>query len=86
MLRSARFGGYSKELKEDLQSAALEKCLKCYKHVTPAKRATCFSYLTLACQCAFYGVLRKHYNQVNLVRELTLDRIARLERLDPIGA
>ena len=49
MLRGARFHGYPKELKADMESAALEKCIRSYPNVTPDKADSCFAYMTLAC-------------------------------------
>lgn len=69
-----------------MESAALEKCIKSYRNVKPEQADSCFAYMTLATQCAFYGVLKKHYRHENLVRDLRENQIAAYAEIDPIGA
>ena len=68
-LHGSRYAGYSTHEREDLASAALLKCLKNVRNYNP-ERGSPFSYYTLCCECACKDYLKKHYEQVNIKRDL----------------
>ena len=68
-LSGARFNGYDLHTIEDLSSAALLKCLKNVRNYRP-ERGSPFSYFTLCTQTAVFDFLKKHYEQVNIKRDL----------------
>ena len=68
-LSGARFSGYDPHTLEDLSSACLLKCLKNVKNYRP-ERGSSFSYFSLVCECAAKDLLRSHYRQVNIKRDL----------------
>lgn len=72
------FRNYTKELKEDMQSYAIEKMLSGMKNFN-FKYTNVFAYFTKTCFNAFKTQLSKHYKQVNLKREKTRMAMIRLE-------
>lgn len=68
-LSGPRYSGYDTHTLEDLSSAALLKCLKNVRNYRP-ERGSPFSYYTLCTECACKDYLKKHYEQVNIKRDL----------------
>ena len=68
------FRNYSMELKEDCQSYSYEKIIKGlfnYKF----KYTNAFAYLTQSCFNSFKSILSKHYQQLNIKRNITKQAI-----------
>lgn len=81
ILRSKSFSNYNQDLKDDLASHALEKCIKNIKNYKKEKADVCFNYYTRTIFCAFMDVLGKYYKHKNLIRELEEMRDAELMQL-----
>ena len=86
LLGSPRYRGYSKQMHEDLVSAALIKCIKNIHNFKPEKGGSCFNYYTRCAEHAFWGVLAKHYRHLNTQRKIVMDYVDRLEEVDPKAA
>ena len=82
MLGDSRYRNYSSEMKDDMASAALLKCIKNIHNYKKERAATCFNYYTRCTEHAFWEVLGKHYKQMNLQRELTRQYADRLQSLN----
>lgn len=67
----SKYRNYSRSLKEDMESAALEKCIRNIKNFKPEKADKCFSYYTRCVETSFWESLNKHYRHVNAIREFT---------------
>ena len=76
ILRHSNFANYHTDLKEDLASIALEKCIKNIKNYKKEKADVCFNYYTRTIFCAFLDGLGKYYKHKNLIRELEAQRDA----------
>ena len=83
LLGSNRYRNYSKDMQDDLVSAALVKCIKNIHNFKPERADTCFNYYTRCTEHAFWEVLSKYYKQMNIQRELTLDYANQIEDIDP---
>ena len=71
LMGSAKYRDYAWHVKEDMASAALEKCIKNIRNYRPEHRARCFSYYTRCVECAFFEWLKRNYSRhVNIRREL----------------
>lgn len=68
-LSGPRFVRYDFAMLEDMQSASLIKCIKNVKNFKPG-RGSPFSYFTLCASCACKDLLKKHYEQINIVNHL----------------
>lgn len=86
LLGSNRYRNYSKDMQDDLVSAALVKCVKNIHNFKPERSGSCFNYYTRCTEHAFWEVLSKYYKQKNIQRELTFAYANRLEDLDPQAA
>lgn len=86
LLGDSRYRNYSKDLQEDMVSAALLKCVKNIKNYKKERAASCFNYYTKCTEHAFWNVLDKHYKHVNMVRQLTLDFADQVEQYSPLLA
>jgi len=86
LIGDSRYRNYSKDLHEDMVSAALEKCVKNIKNYNAEYADRCFNYYTRCCEHAIWTVLKKHYRQMNIRRELALAFADRLERSSPEAA
>ena len=86
MLGSSKYRGYPKQMQDDLVSAALVKCIKNIHNFKLERAGTCFNYYTRCTEHAFFEVLGKHYKQLNIQRQLTLDYANQIEQLDPNAA
>ena len=43
------------------------------------RRGSFFNYVTLCVQCSFWTSLARHYRHVNLIRDLSLDRLREMD-------
>ena len=86
LLGDSRYRNYSRDLQDDMVSAALEKCIKNIKNYKKEYADKCFNYYTRCTEHAFWEVLSKHYKQKNIQRELTFIYASKLEELDPQAA
>ena len=86
LLGSPRYRWYSKQMHEDLVSAALIKCIKNIHNFKPEKGGSCFNYYTRCTEHAFWEVLIRYYKQLNLQRELTLKYADEIEQFDSKAA
>lgn len=83
LLGDSRYRKYSKQMHEDMISAALLKCIKNIKNFKAAYSSKCFNYFTRCTEHAFWEVLGKHYKQLNIQRELSLRYAEQLDNIDP---
>ena len=83
MLGSAKFCGYPRHLQQDMVSAALIKCLKNVHNFKEEYADKCFNYYTRCTEHAFFEVLAKHYNQVNIEKELKFNLADSVEQFNP---
>ena len=67
---------------EDMVSSALLKCIKNIKNFKKEYANKCFNYFTRCTEHAFWEVLGKHYKQMNLQRELTLQYADSIQDID----
>ena len=86
LLGSTRYRNYSKDMQEDLVSAALVKCIKNIHNFKPERADTCFNYYTRCCETSFWATLAQHYKQMNIQRDLTRDYVIKLEQCNPTAA
>lgn len=73
LLNCPSYSGYPLALKEDMESSAYRYCMyavKSFKCDRINSKSSVFSYFTAAILSGFKNVLKKHYQQVNLKREL----------------
>ena len=86
-LRQPSYARYKPDVKEDMRSAALAKCIRSIKNYRPERRATCFGYYTLAIQSAVLDYLRRYYyRHINITREATRRYAHELARTNPLAA
>lgn len=83
LLGSPKYRGYPYHLKEDMTSAALVKCLKNVHNFKIEYSDKTFSYYTRCCEFAFWEVLGLHYQQVNIMRDLSLEYANSIESFMP---
>lgn len=83
LLGSNRYRNYSKDMQNDLVSAALVKCIKNIHNYKPERAGSCFNYYTRCTEHAFWEVLGKHYRQINIRRQLIVEYADQIEALDP---
>lgn len=83
LLGDSRYRNYSKDLQEDMVSAALLKCAKNIKNYKKERAASCFNYYTKCTEHAFWETLGKHYKHVNMIRQLALDFANEVEQYSP---
>ena len=87
LLGDSRYARYPADMKEDMKSEALLKCIKNIKNYMKEYADKCFNYYTRCTEHAFWQVLSKHYKQMNITRELTLEAADIIEQNgDPITA
>lgn len=79
LIGAGKYRNYPKALKEDLQSAALVKCIKNIKNFKPEYADKCFSYYTRCVETSFWESLAKHYRHINTVRQLMRDYASSIE-------
>lgn len=65
-------------MKEDMRQEAYIKCQKNLKNIDPEK-GSLFAYFTTCCWTAFVVYLGKHYEQMNIRRQLILDAMRNLQ-------
>lgn len=88
MLRMGSFNRYPEQVKQDMKSFALYKCirgLKTFKFDEFAEQR-CFNYFTRAIYLSFLTELSKHYKQINIKRDLTERYLNQLYCLNPSTA
>ena len=73
LLGDSRYRRYSKDLQEDMISAALLKAIKNIHNFKEQYAYCCFNYWTRLTEHAFWEVLAKHYKHINLQRDMTLN-------------
>lgn len=83
LLGSPKYRGYPRHMQEDMASAALIKCLKNVHNFKEEYSDKAFSYYTRCCEFAFWEVLGKHYQQVNIMRDLSLEYANAIESIMP---
>lgn len=81
MLGGRQFRKYSYHLKEDLASHAILCCMKALRSFDSSKTDNAFGYLTRTCYTAFLQVLKQHYKQMNIQRELMERAMAQMDQL-----
>lgn len=86
MLKGPRYRRYPENLKEDLASAALLKCVRNIRNYRPEYASGCFSYFTRCCEHAFWECLERHYRQMNIRRKLTRDYADSIRQMNPAEA
>ena len=86
LLGDSRYRYYSKELQEDMVSAALEKAIKNIKNFKQQFADHCFNYFTRCIEHGMWGVLAKHYRHMNTQRKIVMDYVDRIEEVDPKAA
>lgn len=73
VLKMPSFYRYQKEVKEDMRSFAIYKCMKglqTFNISMPNAKDFVFAYFTKACIYAYYTFLSQHYKHVNIMRDL----------------
>ena len=75
IMRTNSFSGYTDDMKQDMVSEAVLKCIKNLKNLKEDRRDSFFNYLTRCCYCAFYYFLSRHYKHVNIRRELVRNAV-----------
>lgn len=70
MLKSPKWSGYPQDLREEMASEALLKCLKNLKNVKEDKLGSLFNYFTLCCHCSFVWSVKCHYRRLNAMKAL----------------
>ena len=83
LLGSPKYRGYPYHLKEDMTSAALIKCLKNVHNFKEKYSDKAFSYYTRCCEFAFWEVLGRHYQQVNIQRDMCIEYANAIESFMP---
>ena len=70
-------------MREDMVSAALEKCVKNIKNYRAEYADRCFNYYTRCAEHAFWTYLTRHYRHVNAARNMALEFAEEIERFAP---
>ena len=83
LLGNPRYRNYSKDMQEDMTSAALVKCIKNIHNFKPEYANKCFNYYTRTTECAFFEVLGLHYKQKNIKRDLCFEYADSIEAFNP---
>lgn len=86
VLKMPSFYRYQRELKEDMRSFALYKCMKglqTFDVDMKNAKGLVFAYFTKATIFAYYTFLSQHYKQVNIVRDLKTQYLKQADFLDP---
>ena len=86
LLGDSRYRNYNAQMHEDMESAALLKCIKNIKNYKKEYADKCFNYFTRITEHAFWECLGKYYKQMNLQRELMRQYADMLECTNPIEA
>ena len=79
IMRTNSFRGYTEDMKQDMVSEAVLKCIKNLKNLKEERKGSFFNYLTRCCYCAFYYFLSRYYKHVNIRRELVRKAVDELE-------
>lgn len=79
MANSSKYGGYPRALLEDMTGDAVLKVFRNLKNMREERRGSFFNYVTLCVQCSFWTSLARHYRHVNLIRDLSLDRLREMD-------
>lgn len=82
LLGDSHYRRYPRDMKEDMCSAALLKCIKNIKNFDESK-GTAFNYFTRCTEWSFWQTLGSHYKQVNLARELCLQYANDVQDFNP---
>lgn len=85
-VKGARYCRYSQQMKEDMISHALLKCVKSIKNFKKERAASCFSYYTRCVETAIWAFLSNHYKQCNIQRALARDIADLLQETNPQAA
>lgn len=72
LLTCGKYKGYHKDLKEEMISDALLKCIKNIKNFKPEFADKSFNYFTRCVEHSFFATLDKYYKHRNLIHELSL--------------
>lgn len=83
LLGDSRFKRYPNDVKDDLVSEGLLRCIKNIKNYKPEFRSSCFGYYSRCVECAFLGYLKKHYRYLNIKRDLAIDFADEVESYSP---
>lgn len=86
LLGDSRYRNYPNDLQADMVGDAILKMIKNIKNYKPEFKSKCFNYFTRCAECSFWTTLGKHYQQVNMVRELTLEYANKIESINPLLA
>lgn len=73
LLTCGKFKGYHRDLKEEMISEALLKCIKNIKNFKSEYSDKSFNYFTRCVEHAFFATLDKYYKHKNLIDELILE-------------
>ena len=73
-------------MREDMVSAALEKCIRNIKNYRTEYADRCFNYYTRCAEHAFWTYLARHYRHVNVVRSMALEFADKIESFAPAQA
>lgn len=79
MANSSKYGGYPRALLEDMTGDAVLKVFRNLKNMREERREAFFNYVTLCVQCSFWTSLARHYRHVNLIRDLSLERLREMD-------
>lgn len=83
ILRSPRFRNYPHDIKEDMGTEALIKCIKQISTYNADKPDCCFAYFSRCVYCAIIDYLRKHYRRINNERQYLRDYADEIEQQSP---
>ncbi len=86
LLGDFRYRHYSKEMREDMASEALLKCIKNIKNYKKEFADKCFNYFTRCIEHSFWRTLYLYYRNINLQRDLVLQYADELAKISPQAA
>lgn len=80
ILRSPRLRDYPHDIKEDMGSDAMIKCIKQIANYDDTKPDCCFAYYSRCIYCAITDYLRKYYRRLNNERQYLRDYANEIEQ------
>lgn len=83
VLRSPKFRGYPKDIREDMGTESLIKCINQIANYDDTKPDCCFAYFSRCVYCAIIDYLRKYYRRLNNERQFMRDYADWIEQESP---
>jgi len=83
LMGDSRFRNYPTDIKEELISESLLRCISNIKNYKPEYRDKCFSYFTRCCETSCFAYLKRHYRYLNIKRDLAIDFADEVESYSP---